>query len=611
MAKRLQKRNGCAARGEANSCRRNVRSAAASNGRHLIDDALVAAQSTVQNAEAASPADTLVEIAAGGGASESYIREGGSSDSLSFNLEEHQQARATEPVATTAGTYPAAAAYPSAYTTSSSYGAAGSFSTGPAFGAGMFPPFAWPAAGAYPMTVAGAYSYPAASTGVYPAASAGYSQAGAYSATAYPFHPGAMAGAYPQAGAYSATATYPGTPAFPPGTPTMTTHMPQAALPAPQMAGLPQASQVPMGLPQPYSMPLPLGAYPVPYPASYAQANYIQNVSPIAAPCLAASQCPATALALGSPQASCPAAGALASGLLGAPGGALSAGPQAATQEPAVQRTLRQSAANALVNVALVVALVLVVAMMFGGASGMPVSIAGYSWATVLTDSMSEVYPRGSLVVAQKVPSDSIRVGDDIMFMAGPDTSCTHRVVEVVTSEGTRAFRTQGTSNPRPDADLVYPENVIGRVIWSSVPVGAVLTIIRDNWPYIVFLLGCVCILKFVISRIYAKDGEAEPVPEPAPAAGPKGPAQASSRNPFSRRKKAASSEAAHAPGGGSAGQAAHSPRAAGGGQAAQAREGPSRSGAYSAPFGTACGNPHGTAAPLGRGPAAGTERGW
>ncbi len=428
---------------------------------------------------------------------------------------------------------------------------------------------AYSATGAYPFVGQVAYS----GAGAYPQAGA-HPGAGAYSATAT--YPGTIA--YPHAGAYSATATCPGTPAFPPAAPTTTTHMPQAALPAPQMAGLPQASgfpqasQVPMGLPQPYPTSLPLGAYPVPYPASYAQANYIQNVSPIATPCLAAaSQCPATALALGTPQASsCPAAGALASGLLGAP----------ATQEPAVQRTLRQSAANALVNVALVVALVLVVAMMFGGASGMPVSIAGYSWATVLTDSMSEVYPRGSLVVAQKVPSDSIRVGDDIMFMAGPDTSCTHRVVEVVTSEGTRAFRTQGTSNPRPDADLVHPENVIGRVIWSSVPVGAVLTIIRDNWPYIVFLLGCVCILKFVMSRIYAKDGEAEPVPAPAEAAGPKGPAQGPSRNPFSRRRKATPGEAA---------EAAHSPRAAGCGQAVQAREGP----------------------PLGGGPAAGIEGGW
>ncbi len=381
-----------------------------------------------------------------------------------------------------------------------------------------------------------------------PTAGAAYSQAGACSA-AHPFHPNAYS--------FAGQAAYPGASTFPPGA---VAHMPQAVLPAPAA----QALQAPMGLPQPHPMPLPPGAYPVPYPASYAQANYIQNVSPIATPCLAASRCPATALALGAPQAasSCPAAGALASGLLGAP----------TTQEPAVQRTLRQSAANALVNVALAFALVLVVAMMFGGASGMPVSIAGYSWATVLTDSMSEVYPRGSLVVAQKVPSDSIRVGDDIMFMAGPDTSCTHRVVEVVTSEGTRAFRTQGTSNPRPDADLVHPENVIGRVIWSSVPVGAVLTIIRDNWPYIVFLLGCVCILKFVISRIYAKDGEAEP--EPAPAAGPKGPAQASSRNPFSRRRKATPGEAVHAPGSGNAGQA---------------REGP----------------------PLGGGPAAGIERGW
>ena len=143
--------------------------------------------------------------------------------------------------------------------------------------------------------------------------------------------------------------------------------------------------------------------------------------------------------------------------------------------------------------------------MFAGGSGGVPVSISGISWATVLTDSMSDTYPRGTLVVAQKTTSDQIEVGNDIMFLTGPETSVTHRVVDVIENQGFRAFRTQGTSNSLPDSDLVHPENVIGRVIWSNEIIGAILTAIRSNWPYLLFLLACALGLKFALSRIYGK----------------------------------------------------------------------------------------------------------
>ncbi|MBQ8400880.1 MAG: hypothetical protein IJX14_03020, partial [Clostridia bacterium] len=57
------------------------------------------------------------------------------------------------------------------------------------------------------------------------------------------------------------------------------------------------------------------------------------------------------------------------------------------------------------------------------GSSGQPVMVAGFSAFRVLTSSMEDVYPKGSLIISKKTDPDALAVGDDITFMISSTSS--------------------------------------------------------------------------------------------------------------------------------------------------------------------------------------------
>ena len=132
----------------------------------------------------------------------------------------------------------------------------------------------------------------------------------------------------------------------------------------------------------------------------------------------------------------------------------------------------------------------------------------GYSYRSILTGSMRSEMPPGTLVLTKfmKNPAE-IRVGDDITFFMNETKIVTHRVIAVhenYDDSGLTGFETQGIDNEKPDKEIVYEGNVIGKVIWHVRYVGAILQTIADQWLYvaggilllfsIIYLLGIVFI---------------------------------------------------------------------------------------------------------------------
>lgn len=160
-----------------------------------------------------------------------------------------------------------------------------------------------------------------------------------------------------------------------------------------------------------------------------------------------------------------------------------------------------------LLNVIMVVAIATIVATLLSSddPAGRPRNVAGYAVSTVLTESMADVYPKDSLVVAQHVDPETLQVGDDITFMVSGDTSYTHRIVEVLPSYGPAGevgFRTQGTRNPAPDSGVVMGDNVVGKIVFSSPEIGAMVVFAKGNWPLLVFLVVVALVAKFAIKRV-------------------------------------------------------------------------------------------------------------
>lgn len=90
---------------------------------------------------------------------------------------------------------------------------------------------------------------------------------------------------------------------------------------------------------------------------------------------------------------------------------------------------------------------------------------------TILTSSMEPDYPPGTLVVAKPVDAKDINVGDVVTYQltSGDPTTVTHRVIAITSDRGALRFHTQGDANNTPDAKLVVPEQIKGK-LWYAVP---------------------------------------------------------------------------------------------------------------------------------------------
>ncbi len=213
---------------------------------------------------------------------------------------------------------------------------------------------------------------------------------------------------------------------------------------------------------------------------------------------------------------------------------------QAVPAEPAPPGTVQRSAGSAAVQTApypppakkkksgwsvagnlffyvMIFALVIGAFLYKSGSGGQPTMVAGYSAFTVLTSSMEDVYPKGSLIVTKRVEPEELKVGDDITYMISETSSVTHRIVGIMENyqdTGERAFETKGTRNEKADKDPVSAVNVVGKVIFCSKPMGAAANFVSANWPILLFSMavlgGLVAFLKWNFRSEDAPDKKAK-----------------------------------------------------------------------------------------------------
>lgn len=145
-----------------------------------------------------------------------------------------------------------------------------------------------------------------------------------------------------------------------------------------------------------------------------------------------------------------------------------------------------------------------------------PKMFGDYSAFVVLTGSMEEVIPKGSLVVTKRIDPTELKIGDDITYMISESATVTHRIIEIEENyldTGQRAFRTQGVMNQEPDINPVAAVNVVGKVIWHNKMLGRLVELLRQNWPLLIFLIAIVLIFVKAAEIILKKE-EPEKTPK-------------------------------------------------------------------------------------------------
>lgn len=146
------------------------------------------------------------------------------------------------------------------------------------------------------------------------------------------------------------------------------------------------------------------------------------------------------------------------------------------------------------------------------GKSG-PRVIGGYSAFLVLTGSMENVIPQGSLVFTKTVDPNELNIGDDITYMVNENTTVTHRIIDIkeeYLDTGARVFYTQGTMNMEPDRNPVAAVNVVGKVIYHNKMLGMIVNFGQKNWPLVLFFIVVILFFLKGAERILQNEPEDE-----------------------------------------------------------------------------------------------------
>lgn len=145
--------------------------------------------------------------------------------------------------------------------------------------------------------------------------------------------------------------------------------------------------------------------------------------------------------------------------------------------------------------------------------NGVPRTFFGYSYFTVLTASMQNEIPQGSLILVKQTEPEKLEIGDNITFMKDATTSVTHKIINIYENyhdSGLMGFQTKGVNNANPDIDIVYGNNIAGKVIFVLPGLGAVISAMRENILYVIILLaaiiGIIILLRGLFKQLIKKE---------------------------------------------------------------------------------------------------------
>lgn len=132
-------------------------------------------------------------------------------------------------------------------------------------------------------------------------------------------------------------------------------------------------------------------------------------------------------------------------------------------------------------------------------------NILGYSMFRVMTGSMEPNIPVDSLIVVERTAPASLQTGDVISFFSRdpslPGEVNTHRIVEITGEENSLMFTTKGDANNVEDRYLTGQEDVIGKVVYSSLLLGKGVRLLSN--PLIFLPLVLLPLLLFLGHNLY------------------------------------------------------------------------------------------------------------
>ena len=128
-------------------------------------------------------------------------------------------------------------------------------------------------------------------------------------------------------------------------------------------------------------------------------------------------------------------------------------------------------------------------------------NLAGYGLYTVVTTSMVPKYNVGDMILAKQVDTNTIKVGDDVVYLGEVDTYkdkiVTHQVIEIEETNEGRIFHTKGIANPLEDP-LVKEDQIYGKVLAKSVVLSFLSRIINSSYGFYFLIFVPIVVIVFL-----------------------------------------------------------------------------------------------------------------
>ena len=148
---------------------------------------------------------------------------------------------------------------------------------------------------------------------------------------------------------------------------------------------------------------------------------------------------------------------------------------------PKQERKLSEKIFSIATSVLLAIAILFCGTVMYQIKTNGYVTIFGCSVFRVVSESMGDTMPVGSLIISQKTDIESIKEGDIISFFSRESYMggqiITHRVAEIKDRDGELLLVTRGDANNSVDGFYVTKENFIGKIIVILRPEGFITTL--------------------------------------------------------------------------------------------------------------------------------------
>lgn len=127
-------------------------------------------------------------------------------------------------------------------------------------------------------------------------------------------------------------------------------------------------------------------------------------------------------------------------------------------------------------------------------------SVFGYKPFIVLSGSMEGQILKGDLIITKEVDPSTLKVNDIIAFRDVENTVTTHRIIDVVESNGATKFITKGDNNSTQDRSLVSFDDVEGIYVMRIAGFGSIMNTLSE--PITIIVLAFIITLGFVIGFV-------------------------------------------------------------------------------------------------------------